>query len=87
MSVAAAQITVGTSATQLQAREGDGHSLCLRNAGAVDVYLGASDVTTSTGFKLAAGETMALDLLAAEAVYGIVASGSCIVHVLGVSVG
>jgi hypothetical protein len=39
-----------------------GSSALIRNRGGVAVYIGASDVTTSTGFQLDAGEAITMDL-------------------------
>lgn len=90
MAVASSQKTVATSATLLTSAATDTVSgasvlLCNRHASA-SAYIGKVDVTTSTGFELKAGESIALDIDGAEALYGIVASGTGTVHVLEVGV-
>ncbi len=83
-----AQVTVTTTATKLAAPgvgSGNvkGDTLLLFNAGASTVLLGGEDLTTGNGFGgLVAGATVGLDVN--EDVYGIVASGTCAVHVLRV---
>lgn len=48
-----------------------------------DVYLGASDVTDSTGFVLSAGNTIKVDLEPGDSLYAICsATQSATVHVL-----
>lgn len=85
MAISSAQVSVTTSATLLSSAETDdraGSSLALTNGGDAAVFLGASGVTTGTGFGLAAGASMALDLQPGESLYGIVASGTQAVSVL-----
>lgn len=85
MAISSAQVSVTTSATLLSSAETDdrtGSALALTNGGAVTVFLGASGVTTGSGFGLAAGTSMALDLQPGESLYGIVASGTATVSVL-----
>lgn len=52
--------------------------IVLVNHGTVDVFIGASGVTTSTGLKLAVGA--ALTVYTTAAVYGVTASGTGAVH-------
>lgn len=86
MAVSTRTVSVGTTATQLDAAEADantGYSILVRNAGTSTIYLGGSDVDTSTkGYPLAAGESVAFDLYLAEHLYGIVASGTVSATVL-----
>lgn len=86
MAVAASQKTVAATATLLTTAPTDNVSgssvlACNRHASVVS-YVGPSDVTTSTGFKLGVGDSIAVDLAPGEALYGIVASGTGTVHVL-----
>lgn len=81
------RVTVATTATRLDtgAGSGMGHAAVLvRNRGAVTVDLGGPGVTGGAGFGLDAGESVTLDSLAGDGLYGIVASGTCVVHVLQV---
>lgn len=58
-------------------------SMLVRNRGTAAVYLGASDVTTATGFQLDAGEAVAVDLSTVDnGLYAIAASGTHTCHVL-----
>lgn len=45
------------------------------------VYLGNSDVDTATGWPLAAGEDIEIDLIG-DILWGVVAAGSCDLYVL-----
>ena len=86
MSVTAAQVSVATSATALNAVDSDDspfNSNLFRNKHATaSVFLGPSTVTTANGFELAAGEAVSVDLRGGEILYGIVATGTATVHVL-----
>ena len=79
-------VSVATTATRIDtSSETDlarGSSVAVYNNGAATVYLGDADVTTSIGYPLAAGAHFAIDLDPAEALYGIVASGTVEVRVL-----
>lgn len=79
------RVTVGTTAARLDtgAGSGYGHSAVLiRNRGTVTVDLGGASVASGSGFGLDAGESVSVDLIAGDPLYGIVASGTCVVHVL-----
>lgn len=86
MTVNSAQVTVTTSATQLDPvvdpmRK---YSLLVRNVGPADVWVGGASVTTSNGCKFGVGEDLSITVGASEVVYGIVASGTTVCHVLKV---
>lgn len=78
--VEGAAVSVGTSATLLDAADSTRQSVTLKNAGAVTVYVGPSGVTTTNGLPLEPGEALTVDKTTA-ALYAIVASGSCDVRV------
>lgn len=86
MAVSAAQVSVTTTATALTTAETDsrsGESIAVTNTDAsVAVYLGPAGVTSSTGYKLAAGASIGVDLDLGETLYGITASGTVVVGVL-----
>ena len=85
MAISSAQVSVTTSATLLSSTDTDGisgSSLSLVNQGSQTVYLGASGVTTATGFPLAAGASWSADLAPGEALYGIVAATTATVGVI-----
>lgn len=83
MAVSAAAVTVGTTATALN--DGTpGRVIVSVPTGGVTVYLGGSDVDTSTkGFPVAAGDPRVTVLVdAGEILYGRVASATQSVNVL-----
>lgn len=85
MGVASASRTITTSPTSLVAvPDLSGGSLLVSNPpdATVTVYIGASDVTTTSGVPLVAGATLTADLGGAEQLYGIVAAGTQAVRVL-----
>lgn len=89
MAVEGAQVSVGTTETELTGSQTDtiaGQSLVAINKGAASVFLGGTGVTTSTGFELAAGESVSLDVNQGEQLFGIVGSGTQDVHVLRIGV-
>lgn len=86
MALTSRAVTVTTSATRLDATSADesrrGSSVLPYNAGAVTVYLGGSDVTTANGVPMSASSYgPSYDLAVSDALYGIVASGTCDVRV------
>lgn len=76
--VNAKRVTVTTSATAILSNS-PGPATIKSSA---DVYLGGADVTTSTGFLLASGDTFDFDLAPSETLYGIVASSTATVSVI-----
>ena len=87
MAVGSAQVSVTTStAAALTVTETDdraGSSICVQNTDSTNpVYLGPSGVTSSTGFKLAAGAVAALDVEPGDTLYAIATGGTVVVHVL-----
>lgn len=82
MAVKSTAVSVTTSATRLDRVDdtGDaqaGESLAFYNNGAVPVYIGGSDVTSSNGAPVPAlSWSPSFDLGGADALYGITASGS-----------
>lgn len=75
---ASAAVTVLTTATKLEASLKSPSTTLVYNNGAVTVYVGGSDVTSSTGVPVAAGTSLAFD---GSGLYGIAAS-SCECRVL-----
>ena len=59
MAVSSAQYTVTTTPTQIYL--GDGATTVHLHSATGTCYLGASDVTTSTGFKIDNGDKLTLD--------------------------
>lgn len=91
MAVVGKRVDVTISPTKLNSASSGstdptvGSSLLVR-AGSVSLFLGASNLTTATGFELLANEAVPIDLGKGEDIYGIVASGTSSVHVLEVGV-
>lgn len=85
--VSAERVTVSTTAVALNGAESDtvsGSRLIVKNTDSADALVfGASDVTASTGFSLAAGATLDVALPSGEQLYAIRAAEADIVaHVL-----
>lgn len=70
------QVTVSTTATLILAANGERHDATLVNLGTTDVYIGDSEVTTSTGVLLLGTKGTALTLNTRAAIYAIVGSGT-----------
>lgn len=77
-------MSVGTTATLIAGPVNDEvWRITVRNRHAsAAVYLGASDVATTTGYQLDASEAVGWDLNHGDSVYGICASGTVTVHYL-----
>ena len=75
MAVKASRVNVGATATALSATDDSraGEAVVVRNRGSAAVYLGGSDVTSSTGFQLDAGDTLAVDVTYGETLYAVAA--------------
>lgn len=75
-----AAVSVTTSATTIYTAKGQGarkDNVVITNDSGNDVYLSsASDLTTSTGIKLASGSAIGLELTIPDVVYGIAGSTS-----------
>jgi hypothetical protein len=85
MSIRSAQVSVGTTPKPLGSLEADhrnGNAIAVTAPAGADLYLGGPDVTSTTGFRLAAGGTASLDLSPSELLYGVLASGTGTVFVL-----
>lgn len=77
MALKAAKVTITTTPTRINAPETDsvsGQSVTLTNPpGGATVYIGGQDVTTTDGFPLPSGGSIALELDAAEVAYAVTA--------------
>lgn len=79
----AAQVTVATTATLLAAANPNRKFLSISNNGGATVFLGASNVLTTTGHLLLTANTITLDgSITTAAIYGIVAASTNVVSVL-----
>lgn len=71
------QVSVGTTATKIcDAAPGARQTITIVNDSTVDVFLGGSGVTTSTGVLLAGTKGQTLTLSFSGALYGIVGTGT-----------
>ncbi len=77
------QVSVDSTAggTVIKSANLSRRSIVIRNIGTVDMFIGASGLTTTTGFSVRAGESISLDRNTA-AIYGITASSSTTVGYL-----
>jgi len=82
VAVAAAQVSVGTSATSVLQAGDAGVEAVVRNAGAASVFLGGSGVATTDGYELEVGSTVRLLLTAGDQLFGVVATGTEEIHVI-----
>lgn len=90
MAVAAAQVTVGTAATQIVAAAAvasgyvDRRSCVVKNiTGTAAIFLGPAGVTTATGLRWdTTDDPISMDLESGEELWGIVAATPQAVHVL-----
>lgn len=88
MAIKAVRVTVTTSATVVSQTESEVHrgrlagrdfgSSCLvTNTGSVTLFLGGSDVLSTTGYALAVGASVGIDLISElDVLYAVTASGS-----------
>jgi len=72
---------IASTATEISFASQGGLTVMIQNLSGVDVFLGDSGVTTSTGYKLADGSSISYDLLTDDSLYGIVATGTASVRV------
>ena len=80
--IAASNVSVGTTETSLASASASRLSVGLYNNGSATVFVGPTGVTTSTGFPIPAGGALFLDQGATAQVFGIVASGTVNVRVI-----
>ncbi|MCL6577989.1 MAG: hypothetical protein K6T73_01200 [Candidatus Bathyarchaeota archaeon] len=80
-SITADQVVVGESATVIVQANANRRSVIIRNQGSTDMYIGGSEVTSSTGLLIKPDEAIVLDRTTA-AIYGSTLSGSTTVGYL-----
>jgi len=76
MAVTASRVTVSTTAVALNTAEVGGGVLILKNTSANAADLGPSTVAATTGFDLAAGATLTVELDAGDVLYAIRSGGA-----------
>ena len=91
--VLARRVSVGTTHTKLNyspSQQASGrlhrHLIRVPSGAGASVFIGGSNVTTSTGLELAPGESVSVVLERDEDIFGIVASSTETVHVLSTGV-
>lgn len=88
MALLTRQVPVGTTAVELTSRPvtDPSNSIAVQAPAAATLWVGPAGVTAATGFPVAAGQTLALDLGPGERLYGILASGSGTAYALATGV-
>lgn len=76
--VATNQVDCSTTAEEVVSARGTRNNLLLVNQGGVEVYIGGSAVTTSTGIKLGVGAS--LNIQTTAAIFGVTKMGSATIH-------
>lgn len=76
MAVTTARVTVSTTAVALNPADSQGALLTLKNTSANAADLGPAGVTAGTGFDLAAGATLTIQLDAGDILYAIRSAAS-----------
>jgi len=76
-----AQISVTSTPTLLVTANRADQTVYLHSSSGV-IYLGNSDVTTSTGYRMDNGDKLTLQLSDNESLYGVVSSGSATMMVM-----
>lgn len=86
MALKTAQISVGSTPTQLTGVDldhRDGNSIAVQAPSSANLYIGGDGtVTVSTGYLVAAGASVALDLNAGEQVWGVLSTGTGTAYIL-----
>lgn len=80
--IAPSQVTVAATATQIAAARIGRTAITIENTGTVAVYIGNSNVTTTTGMLLPGVVGASITIAFSGAVYGIAATGTEPVTVL-----
>lgn len=76
-----AQKSVTTTATLLVTANRADQSVYLHSSSGI-IYIGNSDVTTSTGYKMDNGDKLSMQLSDNESLYGITSSGTATMMVM-----
>jgi len=81
MGISTRQVTVTTSPTILVDNTAEAEEVHLHAAGGQSVYIGDSDVTTTSGFRMDSGEKLTLQNKN-NPIYGVTNAGTTVVQVL-----
>ena len=82
MTVKCAQLNLGLQATAITTSDADGETVAIQNLGTENIYVGDDWVTPTTGFQIAPGQVITLDLGGGEILYACAGLGSQRIHVL-----
>jgi hypothetical protein len=86
MPIISSRVSVTASATVLsdpvRGSLGDPIGCVVKNTGGSSIYLGGSGVTSAAGLELAPGETLNVELMGGDVLYGVTAAGTVIVSVM-----
>lgn len=86
MALRAQQVTVSATPVMLTVADldhRDGSSIAVQAPSGATLYIGGdATVSASTGWPVAAGQSLALDLQAGEVVYGVLMTGTDTAYVL-----
>jgi hypothetical protein len=86
MPIISSRVSVTGTATVLsdptRGSIGDPIGVVVKNTGGTSIYLGGSGVTSAAGLELAPGETLNIELMGGDVLYGITASGTVIVSIM-----
>ena len=83
MGISTRQVSVGTSPTPLVDATGEAETVVLHSSSGA-IYIGNSDVTTSTGYKMDNGDKLVVENHE-TGIWGIVASSTANMFVLAIS--
>lgn len=75
-------VTVTTSPTLICAADNKWRTIYIHNAGGQKIYVGNSNVSTSTGFHIGNGESQSIEVPLGETLHAVVASSTNIINVL-----
>ena len=75
-------VSITTSPTLIIAADDKNRSIYIHNAGGAKIYIGGSNVSTSSGYHLGNGESQEIYLPMRETIYAVVASDSNEITVL-----
>jgi hypothetical protein len=80
--IAASQVSIGTSATLAADARPTRSAVTIENTGTTAVYIGTSDVTTTTGMLLPGVVGASITINSRAPIYGVVATGTATVTIL-----
>jgi len=69
-------VSITTSPTLIIPADDKNRSIYIHNAGGAKIYIGDSNVSTSSGYHLGNGESQEISLPIRETIYAVVATGS-----------